>query len=269
MTIKRLIVLSFATALLAGCVSKSSYESLEMRTNAEREQLKKDIASLLTQRQDLEGQRAQLEQQIAGLRDETTRRSAEKTALEQQMAAMQEKVSETEKRAKEKDEELARLRGTYDSLVNDLKGEIARGEVKVTQMRDRLSVQMVEKVLFDSGRADIKPEGKEVLGKVGKVLRTVKDKQIRIEGYTDSMPISAALQSRFPTNWELSTQRATTVVRFLQEKGGVDGKFLSAVGYGPFRPLASNDTNEGRAENRRIEISLVPMDVKEALKDIR
>src|SRR3989441_9223708 len=128
---------------------------------------------------------------------------------------------------------------------------------------------MVEKILFDSGKAEIKPQGKDVLGKVGQVLLGVKDKQIRIEGYTDSVPIGVALRQQFPTNWELSAVRATTVLRFLEEKAGVDGKTLAAVGYGPSRPVASNDTTEGKAENRRVEITLTPLDVQEVLKGLK
>jgi len=205
-------------------------------------------------------------------READGRSRARKAALESQVAEINDRLAETEKRAaettKEKDAEIARLKGTYDSLVKDLQGEISKGQIKVTQIRDKLSVQLVEKILFDSGKAEIKPEGKEVLSKVGKVLLGVTDKQIRIEGYTDSVPISAALRQRFPTNWELSAQRATTVLRFL-ETAGVDGKNLAAVGYGPFKPVASNDTLEGRAENRRIEIALTPLDVQEVLKELR
>src|SRR5256886_2315126 len=114
--------------------------------------------------------------------------------------------------------ESVRLKRTYDSLVKDLQGEISKGQIKVTQIRDKLSVQLVEKILFDSGRAEIKPEGKEVLTKVGNVLLGVKDKQIRIEGYTDAVPIGGALRQQFPTNWELSTQQVATDLRLLEEK---------------------------------------------------
>src|SRR5437867_4967671 len=224
-----LFVLSLAACLLAGCVSQSKYKELETKA-----------AALRSQTADLEARKAAHERQIAGLNDQ---------------------LGATEKRATETGAEIVRLKGTYDSLVKDLQGEISKGQIKVTQIRDKLSVQLVEKILFDSGKAEIKPEGKEVLSKVGKVLLGVTDKQIRIEGYTDSVPISAALRQRFPTNWELSAQRATTVLRFL-ETAGVDGKNLAAVGYGPFKPVASNDTLEGRAENRRIEIALTPLDVQ-------
>jgi len=236
----QLFVLSLAACLLAGCVSQSKYKELETKAS-------RDIAALRSQTADLEARKAAHERQIAGLNDQ---------------------LGATEKRATETGAEIVRLKGTYDSLVKDLQGEISKGQIKVTQIRDKLSVQLVEKILFDSGKAEIKAEGKEVLSKVGKVLLGVTDKQIRIEGYTDSVPISAALRQRFPTNWELSTQRATTVLRFL-ETAGVDGKNLAAVGYGPFRPVASNDTLEGRAENRRIEIALTPLDVQEVLKELR
>src|SRR5881628_162632 len=232
----QLFVLSLAACLLAGCVSQSKYKELEAKAS-------RDIAALRSQTADLEARKAAHERQIAGLNDQLG--------------------------ATEKGVEIVRLKGTYDNLVKDLQGEISKGQIKVTQIRDKLSVQLVEKILFDSGRAEIKPEGKEVLTKVGNVLLAVKDKQIRIEGYTDAVPIGGALRQQFPTNWELSTQRAATVLRFLQEKVGVEGKYLSAVGYGSFRPVASNDTPEGRAENRRIEISLTPLDVQEVLKELR
>src|SRR6266480_3466698 len=252
----RLFVLFLAVGLLlSGCVAQSKYRDLEAKASAERSSLESDILALKSQ--------------VDGQRQEVERREA---ALESQVAEINDRLAETEKRAaettKEKDAEIARLKGTYDSLVKDLQGEISKGQIKVTQIRDKLSVQLVEKILFDSGKAEIKPEGKEVLSKVGKVLLGVTDKQIRIEGYTDSVPISAALRQRFPTNWELSAQRATTVLRFL-ETAGVDGKNLAAVGYGPFKPVASNDTLEGRAENRRIEIALTPLDVQEVLKELR
>src|SRR5208282_3813798 len=96
------------------------------------------------------------------------------------------------------------------------------------------------------------------------VLKQVTDKRISIEGHTDNMPISDALKDKYPTNWELSTARATTVARFLQEKGGIDPTLLSAVGYGEYHPIASNDTVEGRAKNRRIEIVLLDKEIGKA-----
>jgi chemotaxis protein MotB len=277
--------------VFSGCVSQSKYEALESRAIAEREALEKQLSTLRSQRQEAEKQKAALEGDLTGLRDEVARREAELSAVNQQLATQKseleaqrdalqrqiadlgDRLSDTEQRATQlaaqKDAEIKRLRGTYDNLIQDLKGEIEKGEIKVKQVRDKLTVQLVEKVLFDSGKAEVKPQGREVLAKVGKILQDINDKQIRIEGYTDSVPIGAALRRQFASNWELATQRATTVLRFLQDKAGVDGKYLSAVGFGPYRPVASNDTAEGRAENRRIEIVLLPVDITDLAKELR
>ncbi len=247
-----LLVLVFAVALLSGCVSQAKYRALEETTSAERTKLQGEIATLQSQRDNLGKEKERVESEIAALKD--------------RLAQMEKQAAEI---SAQKDAEINRLKGTYEDLVKDLKGEIEKGEIKVTQIQNKLSVNLVEKVLFDSGQAEVKAKGKDVLKKVGNILKGVKDKEIRIEGYTDDVPIGGALRQRFPTNWELSTQRATNVLRFLQEEVDVDGARLSAVGYGEFRPIADNKTPEGRAENRRIEIVLIPMDIKDVLKELR
>lgn len=180
-----------------------------------------------------------------------------KSALEQHQA----EVARLAQIAREKEAEIAKLTATYDNLVKDLKKEIEAGEIQVTQYRDLLTVNLVDKILFDSGRTEIKPRGLEVLQRVGDILKGVGGKEIRIEGHTDNVPIGAALAQRFPTNWELSTARATTVARFLQERVGIGAEKISAAGYSQFRPVASNDNEEGRRLNRRIEIVLAPLPV--------
>ena len=122
---------------------------------------------------------------------------------------------------------------------------------------------MVDRVLFDSGQAQVKPAGVKVLKQLSDILKTVTDKQFRIEGLTDNVPISSKLQDRFKTNWELLTARATTVVHYLIDQASVDRQHLSAVGYADTQPRTSNDSEEGRSSNRRIEIVLYPKDLKE------
>jgi chemotaxis protein MotB len=159
---------------------------------------------------------------------------------------------------REKENELEKLKATYDELVNSLKGEIEAGEIQIRRMKDRLSVNLVEKILFDSGKADLKGSGIEVLRKVGAQLARIEGKRIQIEGHTDNVPIGGKLRERFPTNWELSARRALAVVHFLQDEVGIDGQKLSGAGYGEYQPAAMNDTAEGKAANRRIEIVLLP-----------
>lgn len=160
--------------------------------------------------------------------------------------------------SKQKEEEIARVRATYEELAADMKEEIEQGQVKITQLSDRLSVSMVEKILFPSGEAEISLRGLKVLERVGGVLKNTKGKIIQVQGHTDNVPISGSLQKTFPTNWELSAARAINVVRFLQEKVGIEPERLQAVGMSEYKPVASNKTPAGRAQNRRIEIVLMP-----------
>ena len=118
----------------------------------------------------------------------------------------------------------------------------------------------MDKILFDSGSADINPKGKELLRVLAKSLKGNEDQNIVIAGHTDNVPLSAYLMKRFPSNWELSTARASAVARFFQEEGGIDPQWLSARGYSYYRPVAPNDTEEGRRQNRRIEIVLSPLE---------
>ncbi len=163
----------------------------------------------------------------------------------------------------EKEQEIDRLADTYEKLVTDMQAEIEQGQVTITQLADRLSVSMVDKILFPSGKAEIMPEGIEVLERVGNILKNVEDKTIRVEGHTDNVQIHPNLQKQFPTNWELSTTRATNVVRFLQETVGIKPAYLQAIGMSEYHPVAGNDTQEGRSQNRRIEIILVPLTPEE------
>jgi chemotaxis protein MotB len=159
----------------------------------------------------------------------------------------------------QKEAELLLLHSTQDEIVEGLKKEIADRQVQVEQIKDKLRVEMVDEILFDSGEATLKPRGIEVLKKVGAALKKVKDRPIEVEGHTDNVQIVGALARQYPTNWELSSARSINVARFLQEQAGLDPTRLSAVAYSEYRPRASNDTDQGRRQNRRIEILLGPV----------
>ena len=165
---------------------------------------------------------------------------------------------EVAKVSREKEEEMSRVRATHDEMLKAMQKEVEQGQVKITQLADRLSLNIVDKILFPSGEDHISEQGREVLKRVGAVLKQARDKTIRIEGHTDNVPIAKPLKARFPSNWELSTARATNVVRFLQDEAGIDANSLEAVGLGEYHPLASNKTAAGRSKNRRIEIILFP-----------
>ena len=165
---------------------------------------------------------------------------------------------EVAKVSKAKEDEMARLRQTHEEMTRTLEREVEAGQVRITQMADRLSVNIVDKILFPSGEDQITEEGRRVLKRVGAVLASAKGKTFRIEGHTDNVPTGKPLRQRFPTNWELSARRATNVVRLLAEEAGIEPARLEAVGLGEYHPLSSNLTPTGRSQNRRIEIILYP-----------
>jgi flagellar motor protein MotB len=130
-------------------------------------------------------------------------------------------------------------------------------DIKVSRDANLQRITFSDKILFDLGKADLKSEGKHVLYRIGLILKKnpFYDK-IQIEGHTDDLPIISSRYA-FPSNWELSSARATSVVRYLQENVGIAPKFLSATGYSEYQPVAVNRDDESRARNRRIEMVLV------------
>lgn len=158
-----------------------------------------------------------------------------------------------------KEEKVKELSGTYEQLLVNMKKEISQGQVTISELKGKLTVNMEAAILFDSGRADVKPEGLDILNKMVETLKNVTNKAIRIEGHTDAVQISGALTHTFPTNWELSAARAINVTKFLQQQGIEPGN-LSASAFAEFKPVAENETKEGRTRNRRIEITLVAKD---------
>jgi chemotaxis protein MotB len=223
----------FVFVLLTGCVSQGTYD------------LKSKEAQTLAAQSDA------LQAQVSTL-------TKEKETLQQQNEALNSNISELSQKA-QKAEQLEKATQTYQDLQKKLEKEIQEGQVQIKEMKDRLTMTMVDKILFPSGSTQIGKEGKQVLDKVISILKDIKDKRIQIEGHTDNVQIVSDLKKRYPTNWELSTARATEVVRYLQEQGGINPDLLSATGYGEYQPVASNDTEEGRHKNRRIEIVLLPL----------
>ncbi len=237
-----------AAVMAGGCVSKGSYEKLAAEKNQEIDALQKQRGGLVEQVESLQSQRSALERQQADLRKQID-------ALEQQKAQLLTASQQN--------------KSQYDALVRNLTEEVKKGELQVRQYKDMLTVDVAEQLFFDSGRANLKDTGKAVLKKVGDALKGYEDKVIRVVGHTDNVPISKAAQKIFPSNWELSVARATTVVRYLQEVG-IPPERMVASGRAEYQPVAENDTPEGRKKNRRIEITLIDKNlVQEAAPERR
>jgi len=147
---------------------------------------------------------------------------------------------------------------TSKSLEDEMRSQLESKDVTISKLQGRLTVNIVDRVMFDSGEAVLKPDGEVVMRKIAQILQEHPELSIHVVGHTDNVPIRQTAQSRFASNWELSTARALAAVHFLTEHAGVDPRRVGAVGYGEFRPVADNATPEGRAKNRRIAITILP-----------
>lgn len=213
----------------------------------------------------LEAERAALQSHVADLQQHMTELTTAQAELAAQLAAERERAAALERQLQEqtraKEAELSSLKGAYDRLVASLQGEIAQKEIALHQAKEKLVVTILDRVLFPSGQATLTPEGRQIMQKVGTILAKVTiDRRILIEGHTDNVPIGPTLSQQYPTNWELSTARATEVVKYLITEAQLPPHRLSAVGRADTAPVASNETEEGRKQNRRIEIILLPPD---------
>ena len=153
---------------------------------------------------------------------------------------------------------LSTQNNTLQVLTTQLQSEIQADQVRIKQLEGQLTISLIDEIVFNSGSAEMNGKGRSTLEKVIGTLKGVTDKRIVVQGFTDNEPIGSALRARYPTNWELSTARASDVVRFLQAKG-IDPSRLEASGFGEYKPVAANSTAAGRRENRRIDIVLMDM----------
>ena len=279
-----LMVVFLLSVMVGGCVSSSKFEkkvaeadglnqalqALQQKYDkltAENDNLKDhfkklngDFAQLSIQKDKITADRDELDKVLKSKSDSLSKTINElrgKTAaLEMENASRKEGVANLKKT---KEEEVKTVSKTYENLMQEMKGEIAQGQVAITELKGKLTVDVLDKILFASGEAEVKPEGLAVLQRVIDILKNVKDKAIRIEGHTDNVKIGGALARKYATNWELSAARAINVTRYLQ-KQGIDPALLASVAYGEYKPVADNSTSEGRAKNRRIAIILQPKD---------
>jgi chemotaxis protein MotB len=225
----------------------------------ERDTLKKTADDLSIS---LKASTDELSRQIADL-------TSKKQSLEQQQAELKKNV-DIQIAAEEAEKE--RMEATFNQLMKSLEDEIEQQTVEILNYRDALTINIMDKIFFDSGKAEIKRGGEDVLSRVGTILQTVPDKAIRIEGHTDDIPIGQKLVEKYPTNWELGAARAANVAEFFRKEVGIDPKRMTVVSYSMYRPLVPHTTSLNRAKNRRIEIVVLDklhyqmMEIKESLE---
>ncbi len=206
------------TMLFAGCVTRSAYNEVV----AARDQLRE--------------QNRNLRRQAVAVMDVASGLSAELSLRER---------------------ELAQLKREEEELADEIEAWAVLGAIKMQLLADGLHITLPHDVLFASGGAELKPEGRKLLGELVSEIKQ-QPYQIAVLGFTDNVPLGPHLRAQFPSNWELAGARAASVVR-LMESEGVPAAQLVAVSQGENQPIASNDTPEGRAQNRRIDVRLRPI----------
>lgn len=267
----------FALALPA-CVRKSTHEVVLAdlsRARSEHSELEDRMRAALEERDrreaELAGEIRERERQIARLDGDVARLETELSRLERDLAAANTEVGRLhllisrrgdEYRVLQErldalaqvEQEIRERNRIYEDMVRRFQSLIDGGQLSVDIVRGRMVIQLPQDILFRSGSAALSADGVNTLREVGKVLAGLEDRHFQVEGHTDNVPIST---ERFPSNWELSSARAVSVIRVLLD-AGVPPNHLSGAAYGEYQPVAPNDTPEGRRLNRRIEIVMLP-----------
>jgi len=227
---------AFLMAIIAsGCVSQSSYDTVVK----ERDQLQKQNRALEGNVKLTQNQKEQVKQDL-----EATTEALVVTSEELQDTKIKAMTSAV----------------LYDKLVNKLAAEMESQQITIEQMQSGVNLNLPAAILFDSGSAEVNKTGEVILHKVAKELWDIPYQTI-VAGFTDNVPISKRLAEQFPSNWDLAASRATNVVQLMEDSGVPKGQ-LVVVSFGENKPVASNDTEEGRKQNRRIEIRLRPVAVE-------
>lgn len=234
---KSLVVGTLVAIAVLGCGIKE--EQYLKDTGALKDQigaLEGEKGTCVTERTRLTGEKSRLQVELSAM-------GGEKSALSDNLRQALVKMEELKAQAERRKSKMAELKGKLQSMV-------AAGQLKIRTDKGRLIVEMAEKVLFDTGKFKLKPEGLEALAQLTGILRSIEGRAFQVAGHTDNVGAD-------DMNWTLSLNRAREVVLYMVEMG-MQPERLSAAGYGKFQAVAANEAPEGRAQNRRIEIVLVP-----------
>jgi chemotaxis protein MotB len=249
---------------LSACVLKGTYDEVLAQRDAltnDKNRLEIRVEQMSASVESLDSERARLLDELEDLRIKREELDVAVRRLERSESYLSTNLKARNEELAARKAELGRLRGTYESLVSDLESEVSSGQIEIQRLRDGLRLNVAQDILFASGSTKLNKSGIQVLRKVARQIAKL-GHRVEIQGHTDNVPIRASAASRFPTNWELAAARAAVVVRLLASEG-VNPSLLSAVSYGEFNPVASNDTPEGRLRNRRIEIRLEPAEARD------
>lgn len=229
--------IAFGAALLlvgAGCVTSGKYEKKA-----------KEAADAELRAQEASAKATASQAKVEALQKELADAMKARDDLQAQAAKLAEQKGAAEAKSKQ-----------YEQLAGSLQGQIKAGQIEISELRGKMTVKLKDKILFSSGSAKLGKEGMAALDAVAGAFKDLQGKNVVVAGYTDDVPVAGGA---FKDNWELSSARAISVVRYLQSKG-VPPVMLGAAGFSEFRPIAPNDTPANRSQNRRIEIALTAAD---------
>jgi len=257
---KRILIFLFLISVLTmGCVPITKYAALDSEltdTRWELEHEKQVLEELRTERDQLAKELDSLQKQNRHL-VRINQRLADNL---QELSISAQKLNIDLEKHKSvvhlQDQVIRLLDDTKRTIESSLKDKMAAHGIDIVDTKNQVKLVLIDKMMYGSGRMEINEEGENLLLLLAASLKKNKTQHIAVEGHTDNVPLSPSLQKIYPTNWELSAARAASVVRFLQDKGGLDPERLSIRAYSYFRPIAANDTAEGRSQNRRIVIVL-------------
>jgi len=246
-------IAAITSIALVGCVTRGTYDADVGALETENAQLEARILDLERSNRALDDERVKLIDEMEDLRQTRESLARDVAMLEKSKALLTEHLRAREEQVSK----LSQMKDTYEGLVADLESEVASGQIQIEQLREGLRMNLPQDILFPSGAVTLDPRGAAVLRKVAAKLRE-NNYRIEVHGHSDDVPLSRALAARWGSNWELAAARASQVVRLFEDEK-IDPTRLSAVSFGQYAPLESNDTPEGRARNRRIEIRLIPV----------
>ena len=262
-----IISLGLVALLTTGCVTKGTHEATLAELGKTQNSLttansKIDAQSekISKQNADIEAQKLEINknlEEISKTNSELSQLEKNKLALQKELAASQELLNSSEAQLetmRQIEAETKKRNEIYARFVSELQKMIDGGQLTVSIEKGRIVINLPDNVLFATGHSNVNPEGQEALKQIATVLKEFSDRSFQVEGHTDNVPMKSA---RYPSNWELSTARAMSVVHLMITEG-VDAKNISAAGFGEFQPRADNEKKEGRALNRRIEIIMLP-----------
>jgi chemotaxis protein MotB len=266
-----LMVATVAT-LAAGCgIDEDVHNAVLKDRDAQKQKLAETQSALdkekAAHRADVDSRDARvavLTKKLESLGQDVSRLETAAGTKDAELESTKKRMEELRKAKAQADERAAQFR----KLVTQFKALTDAGKLQVEIRENRMIVRLGDKILFDPGKTDLKPEGKDALKQVTEVLKSLPNRNYQIAGHTDNVPIKSA---KFRSNWDLSTARAVEVLNFMVTSG-MEPKRVSAAGYADTSPVAANDSPENKAKNRRIEITLVPnLDdlppIDEALKE--